>query len=142
MNANDTNTMSDPKVQAVQRMYQAFGRGDVEAVLAELAEDVEWISVSETPHPLVPWYGRYAGTAEVPRFFKEIGSNVDVTEFSVLSVTASETDVMVAIRWAFTVRATGRSAALHMQHWWRFAGGKVVFARTAEDSGATAALFS
>ena len=95
MNANDTNTMSDPKVQAVQRMYQAFGRGDVEAVLAELAEDVEWISVSETPHPLVPWYGRYAGTAEVPRFFKEIGSNVDVTEFSVLSVTASETDVML-----------------------------------------------
>jgi hypothetical protein len=49
---------------------------------------------------------------------------------------------MVALRWAFTVRATAKGASLHMQHWWRFACGKVVFARTAEDSGATAALFS
>jgi ketosteroid isomerase-like protein len=124
-------------------MYAAFGRGDVDAVLAELADGVEWISVSETPNPVVPWYGRYQGKGEVPRFFKEIGSNVDVTEFNLLSVTASDTDVMVAIRWGFTVRATGKNVVLPMQHWWSFDGdGKVVFVRTAEDSEQTAAAFS
>jgi ketosteroid isomerase-like protein len=138
--SNNREGTPDPKIEAVQRLYEAYGRGDVDAVLAELADDVDW--AAEAASTSVPWYGAYRGRSEVPRFFKEIGSNVDVTEFSVLSVTASDTDVMVAIRWAFTVRATGKSAALHMQHWWRFAGGKVAFARTAEDSGATAALFS
>src|SRR5205085_616062 len=106
---NPSQSPSDPKIESVQRMYQAFGRGDVDAVLAELADGVEWISVSEAPNPVVPWYGRYQGKGEVPRFFKEIGSNVDVTEFNLLSVTSSDTDVMVAIRWGFTVRATGKN---------------------------------
>ncbi len=133
---------SDPKIDSIRRMYEAFGRGDVEAVLAELADDVEWISVSDEPHPQVPWYGSYAGKADVPRFFKEIGTNVEVTGFELLSTTSNETDVMAAIRWAFTARATGRSVNLNMQHWWRLASGKVVFVRTAEDTEQTAAAFS
>ena len=48
---------------------------------------------------------------------------------------------MVPVRWAFRVIATGKSAAMTMQHWWRFADGKVVFFRGAEDSEATAAAF-
>jgi hypothetical protein len=123
-------------------MYEALGRGDVEALLAPVADDVDWVSVSEAGSPSVPWYGRYRGKSEVPRFFKEIGSSVDITEFTPLSFTSNDTDVMVAIRWAFTVRSTGKSAALPMQHWWRFADGKVVFVRTAEDGEQTAAAFA
>ena len=140
--SENTNSTPDPKIESVQRMYQAFGRGDVDAVLAELADDVEWVSVSETPNTTVPWYGTYRGRSDVPRFFKEIASSVNVTDFAVLSITSSESDVMVAIRWAFTVPATGKSVALHMQHWWRFGDGKVVFVRTAEDSQRTAAALS
>ena len=51
--------MSDPKIAALQRTYAAFGRGDVDAVLAELADDIDWVSVSEEKNPVVPWYGRY-----------------------------------------------------------------------------------
>ena len=134
--------MSDPKIEILHRVYAAFGRGDLDTILAALADDVDWISVSEEPDPVVPWYGRYRGKAEVPRFFKEIGSAVQVTEFAPLSFTANDTDVMVAIRWAFTVTATGSSAALHMQHWWRFNDGKVAFVRTCEDTGKTAAAFT
>jgi ketosteroid isomerase-like protein len=133
--------MSDPKIEATRRMYEALGRGDVEAILAELADDVDWVSVSEARHPSVPWYGSYRGKGDVPEFFKEIGSSVDITEFTPLSFTSNETDVMVAIRWGFTVRVTGKSAALHMQHWWRFSNGKVTSVRTAEDTEQTAAPF-
>jgi ketosteroid isomerase-like protein len=133
--------MSDPKIAATQRMYDALGNGDTEAILAELADDVDWISVSETPDPVVPWYGSYRGKDDVPRFFAAIVSSVDITEFTPLSTTSNDTDVMVAIRWTFTVRATGKSASLHMQHWWRFAGGKVVAVRTTEDTRLTAAAF-
>lgn len=134
--------MSDPKIEALQRMYAAFGRGDLDAILADVADDVDWVSVSETASTSVPWYGSYRGKGELPRFFKEIGSNVDVTEFTPLSFTSNQTDVMVAIRWAFTVKATGKSAALHMQHWWRFADGKIVSVRTSEDTEKSAAAFS
>jgi uncharacterized protein len=134
--------MSDPKIESTQRMYAALGRGDVEAILAELSDDVDWVSVSEARHPSVPWYGSYRGKGDVPRFFKEIGTSVEITEFTPLSFTSDDTDVMVALRWSFTARGTGRSATLHMQHWWRFADGKVAAVRTVEDTEQTAAVFA
>ena len=100
--------MSDPKIEAVQRLYEAYGRGDVDAVLAEVADDVDW--AAEAASTSVPWYGSYRGKDDVPRFFKEIGSNVEVTEFTPLSFTSNETDVIVAVRWAYTVNATGKRA--------------------------------
>ena len=134
--------MSDPKIEAVQRMYEALGRGDTEAIVAELADDVDWVSVTENGSARVPWYGRYHGKSDVPRFFKEIGSNVQITQFEPLSFTSNETDVMVALRWGITVNSTGKSVTLPMQHWFRFADGKVVSVRTSEDSEQTAAAFS
>ena len=138
---NDTqHPTSDPKVEAIQRLYAAYGRGDVGAVLAELADDVDW--AAEAASTSVPWYGSYRSKSEVPRFFKEIGTNVDVTEFNLLSVTSNETDVIVALHWTYTVNATGKSAAMHMQHWWRFADGKIVFFRGSEDTEQSATAFA
>jgi uncharacterized protein len=139
MTDND-HPLSDPKIDAVQRLYAAYGRGDLEAVLAELADDVDW--AAEAASSSVPWYGKYRGKAEVPQFFKEIGSSVEVTEFTTVSFTSNETDVVATIHWTYTVNATGKSAAMYMQHWWRFAGGKIVFFRGSEDSEQSAAAFS
>ncbi|MGZ4691260.1 MAG: nuclear transport factor 2 family protein [Acidimicrobiia bacterium] len=132
--------MSDPKIEAVQRLYEAYGRGDVEAVLAEVSDGVDW--TAEAASTSVPWYGSHHGKDDVARFFKEIGSNVEVTEFTPLSFTSNDTDVIVAVHWAFTVHATGKHAAMHMQHWWRFADGKIVSFRGSEDSEQSAAAFA
>ena len=132
--------MSDPKIEAVQRLYAAVGRNDIDAILAELADDVDW--APEAASTSVPWYGSYHGKSEVPRFFKEIGSSVEVTEFTPLSFTSNETDVIAAVRWAYTVNATGKRAAMTMQHWWRFADGKIVFFRGSEDTAQSQAAFS
>lgn len=132
--------MSDSKVEAIQRLYEAYGRGDTEAVLSEVADDVEW--AAEAASTSVPWYGTFRGKAEVPRFFKEIGSNVEVTEFTPLSFTSNDTDVIVAVHWTYTVNATGKSAAMIMQHWWHFADGKIVSFRGSEDTEQSAAAFA
>jgi ketosteroid isomerase-like protein len=87
--------MSDPKIEAVQRLYEAYSRGDVEAVLAELADDVDW--AAEAASTSVPWYGSHRGKAEVAPFFKEIGSNIEVTEFTPRSFTSNDTDVIAAV---------------------------------------------
>ena len=139
MNDNITPN-SDPKIEAVQRLYAAYGRGDVDAVLAELVDDVDW--AAEASSTSVPWYGSYHSKDEVPRFFKEIAANVTITEFTLLSFTSNETDVVATIRWAYTVNATGKRAAMHMQHWWRFANGKIAFFRGSEDTEQSAAAFS
>jgi len=132
--------MYDPKIEVVQRLYEAYGKGDIDAVLANLADDVDW--AAEAASNSVPWYGTYRGKAEVPHFFKEIGSNVEVTEFTPLSFTSNDTDVIVAVRWAYTVRSTGKHAAMLMQHWWSFRDGRIATFRGSEDTEQSAAAFA
>jgi ketosteroid isomerase-like protein len=131
---------SDPKIAAVQRLYAAYGNADLDAVVAELSDDVDW--AAEAAGSSVPWWGSFRGKGEVPRFFKEIGTNVDVTEFAVAGLTSNDTDVIATVHWTFTVRATGKSASMYMQHWFRFADGKIVFFRGSEDTAQSAAAFS
>lgn len=131
---------TDPKIAAVQRLYAAYGAQDVDAVLAEVADDVDW--AAEAAGTAVPWWGPHRGPAEVARFFKEIGTNVEVTAFDVVGYTSNDTDVVSTVRWSFTVHATGKSATMYMQHWWRFADGKIAFFRGSEDSAQSAAAFS
>ena len=132
--------MSDPKIEAVHRLYEAYGRGDVEVVLAEVSDDVDW--AAEAASTSVPWFGPHRGKDDVARFFKEIAANVEVTDFTPLAFTANDTDVIVAVRWSYTVNATGKRAAMIMQHWWRFADGKIAYFRGSEDSEQSAAAFS
>lgn len=126
-----TNT-TDPKIEAVQRLYAAYGRGDVDAVLAELADDVDW--AAEAAGTGVPWWGAFRGKADVPRFFAAIGGNVSVSEFDVVSLTANATDVVATVHWTFAVNATGKTASMFMQHWFRFDGARIGFFRGSEDT--------
>ncbi|MEA3217439.1 MAG: uncharacterized protein QOJ19_3595 [Acidimicrobiia bacterium] len=132
--------LADPKIEAVQRLYAAYGRADVDAVLAEVADDVDW--AAEAAGTSVPWFGPHRGKGDVARFFQEIGSNVEVTEFTPVSFTANDTDVVAIVHWSYTVKETGKSATMYMQHWWRFADGKIVFFRGSEDTEQSAAAFS
>lgn len=141
MTTTDT-PQTDPKIAAVARMYEALSRGDIAAILDEVDDNVDWVSVTPNGSPAVPWFGTYRGRLDVPRFFKEIASSVTITEFSPLSFTSNDTDVMVALVWGITIHATGKHVTLPMQHWFRFRNGRVAVVRTAEDSEQTAAAFT
>lgn len=126
-------------IDAVERLYAAYGRGDLDAVLADVADDVDW--AAEAASSSAPWYGAFSGKADVPRFFKEIASSVDVTSFTVESLTSNDTDVVANVLWSYQVHATGRTASMRMQHLWRFADGKIVYFRGSEDTEQTARAF-
>jgi len=127
--------MSNANVESVQRIYEAFGAGDVETILGLLADDVDFSSESEAP--IAPWHG-VRTKAEVPAFFQAIGETIDVTDFTVLSVTANDTDVMAVIRFGFTVRSNGKPGTMNLYHWWTFRDGKVVLYRGSEDTALVA----
>lgn len=133
-------TNSDSHIASVQRLYAAYQARDLDAVLAELADDVDW--AAEAAGSAVPWYGSFRGKEQVPQFFAAIKKNVDTTRFELVGIAANETDVYSTIQWAYTVHATGRSTSMYMQHWWRFADGKIVFFRGSEDSGQSIAAFA
>lgn len=132
--------VSDPKIETIQRVYEAFGRADLEAILAEVADDVDWSA--EAAGRSAPWYGPHRGKDGVARFVQELASSVAISDFTPLSFTSNETDVMATVRFACTALATGRPASETLHHWFRFAGGKIVFYRGSDDSELTASLFA
>jgi ketosteroid isomerase-like protein len=131
---------SDSNLKTVQMIYDAFGRGDVQAILDQLTDDVDF--ASEPDQDIAPWHGRYSGKAEVPRFFQALAETIEVTEFNPLAFATSDSDVMAVIRFGFTVNRNGRSGAMDLHHWWRFRDGKVYFYRGTEDTAKTAAMLA
>ena len=131
--------MSNANVESVQRIYEAFGTGDVETILNLLADDVDFSSESEAR--IAPWHGKKT-KAEIPGFFQAIAETIDVTDFTVQSITANETDVMAVIRFGFTVRSNGKSGTMNLHHWWTFRDGKVVLYRGSEDTALVAERLS
>jgi Ketosteroid isomerase-related protein len=130
----------DSKLDTVQAVYAAFGRGDVPAILQVVTDDVDWASEPEST--IAPWHGIRRGKAELPSFFEALGAALEVTEFSPLAFATSDTDVMAVIRFGATARATGKSGAMDLHHWWRFRGDKICLYRGTEDTALTAALLT
>jgi len=59
-------------IDTVAAIYEAFGRGDIEAILGRLAEDVEWeYGASSTD---VPWLQPRRGRADVGGFFASLAA--------------------------------------------------------------------
>jgi uncharacterized protein len=64
----------------VQDAYAAFGRGDIQALLASIADDVVWIGVYGTGSH-VPTSGERRGKAAVAEFFNQVAANVNFSQF-------------------------------------------------------------
>jgi ketosteroid isomerase-like protein len=130
--------MGDAKVKTIEQVYEAFGRGDVDAILALVTDDVDWASEAESK--VAPWHGTHKGKGEVAKFFETLGGAVEVTEFTPLAFASNDTDVMVVVRFGMKVLATGKSGEMDLHHWFRFRDGKIERYRGTEDTALTAAL--
>jgi hypothetical protein len=107
--------MSDANIEVVKGVYEAFGRGDVDAIMDTVTDDVDW--ASEPDSSLAPWHGVHRGKREVQQFFAALASTIEVAEFTQLAFAANDTDVMVVSRFALSVPSTGKSGTMHLHHW-------------------------
>ena len=97
-------------VQVVQRMFAAFGEGNLAAALGTLAEDVDFQSpVTRNPSPEMSWAKPRRGRDEVTAFFRELAEKVQLERMETLHYTAQGNRVVVEGRNRGTVRATGRT---------------------------------
>jgi ketosteroid isomerase-like protein len=131
---------AEQNIATIKDIYGAFGRGDVDAILAQCSDDVDWSS--DTASPVAPWSAPLKGKAELPTFFSAIAQSGTVDEFTPLSFAGNDDgEVMVLVHWSFTVGATGRQLASNLHHYWRLRDGKVTYYRGSEDSAQIAWAF-
>jgi uncharacterized protein len=132
-------------VQLIQRMYDAFGRGDIQTILDHLTDDVDW--TFEAPSS-IPYSGEMKGRAEVQsKFFGGLADTQDNQKLSISDYVAQGDSVATFGRYSATVKATGKRFDVALAHLFKLRDGKVAkfvnygdTARVAEAySGAAAA---
>jgi len=125
-------------IKSIAQVYEAFGRGDVAAILDAVTDDVDW--ASEAASSAAPWYGVRHGKDGVAEFFAAFGSAMEVEEFTPQSFAANDTDVFTVVRFRARSRSTGKTAAMDLHHFFRFHDGKIAYYRGTEDTAQTEAV--
>ena len=128
---------ADANIATIGQVYEAFGRGGVAAILDAVAEDVDW--AAETTSAAAPWYGVRHGKDAVAAFFADFGSAMEIEEFTPVSYAANDTDVLTVVRCRARSRATGKTMAMDLHHYFKFRDGKIAYYRGTEDTAQTEA---
>ena len=129
---------ADVKIKTIAQVYDAFGRGDVAAILDAVTDDVEWSA--ETTSVAAPWYGVRHGKDAVAAFFAAFGSAMEVEEFTPISFAANDTDVLTVVRFRARSRSTGKTASMDLHHYFKFRESKIAYYRGTEDTAQTEAV--
>ena len=129
---------SDANIKTIMGVYEAFGRGDVAAILDAVTSDVDW--AAEADPAVAPWHGVRHGQQAVAAFFAEFGSTMEVEEFNPVSIAANDTDVLSVVQFRARSRATGKTAAMNLHHFFKFRDGKIAYYRGTEDTAQTQAV--
>ena len=105
-------------IPTIQKLYDAFSRGDVPAILERLSENVEWDYPPTATS--VPWLQNHIGREQVAEFFQAV-AGLEIHEFQPKEFLEAADVVVVLLDVDFTVRETGRRVVEEDEiHVWRF----------------------
>jgi ketosteroid isomerase-like protein len=121
--------------KTVQDIYAAFGAGDIPAILAKLAADVQW-EYGQGKND-VPWLQPRRGREAVVGFFESLGG-AEFHKFEPKQIVEGDGVVVAILDVDLTVKATGKRAAEQDEmHLWRFnSAGEVISFRHGTDTHA------
>lgn len=114
--------MAQENIELVRSIYAAFGAGDVNAVIARMAPDIEWNEAENFPYADGnPYRGPEAVLTGV---FARLGSEWEAFAAVPEEFLDAGDTVLVLGRYSGRHKATGRAVDAQMVHLWRVAGGK------------------
>lgn len=113
--------MSNGRV--AKAIYQAFERGDLAAVLAQLDPAVEW-RLAEG-HPFSPTGEAWVGHDAVEKFLAQTGAEWDPFAVTRTALHDAGETVVVEVRYSGTFGPTGRQLDAQGCHIWSLREGKV-----------------
>jgi ketosteroid isomerase-like protein len=123
-------------IASVSALYEAFGRGDLPAILGMLADDVQFDADWQDNHAQragVEHMTPRRGSAQVGEFFALVGG-WQLDEFQVLDLMGSGHQVAAEVRAAFTLPNGGRFVDEEVQLWTFNQAGKVTRLRHYADT--------
>jgi uncharacterized protein len=94
---------NDP-LATVQRMFDAFGNGDLDRLVETVHPDSRWTYVGANPRPAK---GTFVGRDGVRKFFENILRNLTMTSFQPREFVTENDTVVVFGSESGTVKATG-----------------------------------
>jgi ketosteroid isomerase-like protein len=106
----------------IQKVYAAFGRGDIKTILDSLTADVEW--TLEGPE-IIPFAGKRKGVPQVVGFFEALASTQVDLKLTTEHWVAQGDKVATFGRYAGTVKATGKKFNTPVAHLFIIRDGKV-----------------
>jgi ketosteroid isomerase-like protein len=113
---------TEQNLSIVRQGYEAFGRGDIPALLNLLDEQITWV----TPGPAdLPTCGTRKGRAAVSEFFQTLVSMADVVRFEPKTFATQGDLVIVLGDETCRVKPTGRAVDLRWAHVFTIGGGKI-----------------
>lgn len=98
-------TETNNPTATVQRMFAAFGAGDIDALLDAVHPDSRWTYYGANPRTTK---ADFAGTAAVRRFFERVLRRLEISEFNTDEYIVQGDTVVVFGSEAGKVRATGQ----------------------------------
>ncbi len=107
----------------VQSLYGAFGRGDIDAILASCAPDVAWQDYGRPSD--FPSFGPRHGKAGVQAFFGVVGAELEFLDFSPREFHAADDKVFVLGHSKTRVKKTGRLVDTDWVHVFTVQDGKL-----------------
>jgi len=111
-------------VATVQAVYEAFGRGDIAAILSKLDENVAWEQDGQSWG--IPWYEPRQGVAEMPSFFSALMSGLAIHKMEPKNILSGGNQVAVVMDLEAEVIGSGQRLQELEIHLWTFGGdGKV-----------------
>jgi ketosteroid isomerase-like protein len=110
-------------LDVVRTLYAAFGRGDLEGILAQLDPQVSW----RTPGvPDLPTAGLRQGVPAVREFFGLLLSTFDIADFQPRDFLAAGDKVVVLGTSREGPRGSGRLVEFRWVHVFTFRNGRIV----------------
>lgn len=125
-------------LEIMKEAYDAFGRGDIEAVMSVEAPDTELEIAGPTS---IPWAGSYRGHDGARTYFAAIGAEADFEVFDPHTFVAQGDQVVVLGFERVRARSTGRVYEDHWVHAFTLADGKIIRFREYCDTATVAAAF-
>jgi uncharacterized protein len=129
-------TRQQANIEAVRRGYDAFQRGDVDGVLAELDPNIEWVTPNGDE---LPTGGTRRGHAAIAEFFQTLNSFVDIKRFTIRELLANGDTVVALGDSTEVLRATGKTIDTTFAHVFTMKNGKTIKFEERADFGAFAA---
>ena len=118
-----TTATTETTIASVRAIYEAFGRGDVPAILERLAPDVRWDApeLSDAAQDAgVPWLMPRRGPEEAGEFFGILADAMTFNDFQVRELIGSADKVAAEILLDVTMEASGTRIVSDEVHVWAF----------------------